>query len=147
LAAIKILDDDSGVSSIQTATLVVNYNLGSILQPVNDTRNGQPTSMFKFGSTVPVKVEVTDCDGSHPSNLDLRVTYAKTSSNPPPVGADEAVATNAPDGGNQMRFSDPNYIFNFGTKYVNDSSSTVRIDVSIPTTGQYTYAHIGLKAK
>jgi hypothetical protein len=147
LAAIRIIDNDGGTSNIQTATLVVNYNLSSILQPVNDTRNGQPTSMFKYGSTVPVKVEITDCDGSHPSNLDVRVTYAKTSSNPPPVGADEAVATNAPDGGNQMRFSDPIYIFNFGTKYINDSSSTVRLDVSIPTTGQYTYAHIGLKAK
>jgi hypothetical protein len=132
---------------VQTTTLVVNYNLGSILQPVNDTRNGQPTSMFKYGSTIPVKVEVTDCNGSHPSNLDLRVTYAKTSSNPPPVGTDEAVATNAPDGGNQMRYSDPIYIFNLGTKYFTDSSSTVRIDVSIPATGQYTYAHIGVKAK
>ena len=146
-AAIKILDDDGGVSSLQTATLVVNYNLSSILQPVNDTRNGQPASMFKHGSTVPVKVQITNCDGSHPSNLDVRVTYAKTASNPPLVGTDEAVATNAPDGGNQMRFSDPIYIFNFGTKNVNDSSSTLRIDVSIRATGQYTYAHIGLKAK
>ena len=147
VAAIRISDGDGGSSNVQTATLTVNYNLSSILQPVNDTRNGQQTSMFKYGSTVPVKVEITDCDGSHPSNLDVRVTYAKTASNPPPVGTEEAVATNAPDGGNQMRFSDPIYIFNFGTKYINDSTATVRIDVSIPTTGQYTFAHIGLKAK
>ncbi len=146
-AAIKILDDDGGVSAVKTATVVVNYNLSSILQPVNDTRNGQPTSMFKYGSTVPVKVEITDCDGSHPANLDVRVTYAMTSSAPPPVGTDEAVATNAPDGGNRMRFSDPIYIFNFGTRAVTDPSSTLRIDVSIPATGQFTYAHIGLKAK
>ena len=147
VAAIRISDGDGGSSDVQTAQLIVNYNLSNILQPVNDTRNGQQTSMFKYGSTVPVKVEITDCDGSHPSNLDVRVTYAKTASNPPPVGTDEAVATNAPDGGNQMRFSDPIYIFNFGTKYINDSTATVRIDVSIPTTGQYTFAHIGLKAK
>jgi hypothetical protein len=147
VAAIRISDGDGGSSNVQTATLTVNYNLSSILQPVNDTRNGQQTSLFKYGSTVPVKVEITDCDGSHPSNLDVRVTYAKTASNPPPVGSDEAVATNAPDGGNQMRFSDPIYIFNFGTKYIGDPTATVRIDVSIPTTGQYTFAHIGLKAK
>ena len=146
-AAIKILDDDGGASDVKTVTLVVNYNMSSILQPVNDTRNGQPSSLFKYGSTVPVKVEITNCDGSHPSNLDVRVTYAKTASNPPPVGTDEAVATNAPDGGNQMRYSDPIYIFNLGTKYISDSTATVRIDVSIPATGQLTYAHIGLKTK
>jgi hypothetical protein len=146
-AKVRITDDDGGVSDPATASVTVNYNLSGILQPVNDTRNGQQPSMFKYGSTVPVKVEITDCDGSHPSNLDVRVYYAKTSSNPPPVGADEGIATNAPDAGNQMRFSDPIYIFNFGTKNITDSSSTVRIDVKIMATNQITWAFIGLKAK
>ena len=40
------------------------YNLSSILQPVNDTGHGANPSVFKYGSTIPVKVEVTDCDGN-----------------------------------------------------------------------------------
>jgi hypothetical protein len=146
-AKVKVTDNDGGVSNVVAANVTVTYNLSSILQPVNDTRNGQSTSLFKSGSTVPVKVEITNCDGSRPSKLDVRVFFTKTSSNPPPVGTDEGVATNNPDGGNQMRSSDPIYIFNFGTKYIDDSTATVRIDVVIQSTNQLTHSFIGLKIK
>lgn len=145
-AKVKVTDDDGGVSTTSSAPVVVNYNLSGILQPVNDTRNGQQPSMFKYGSTIPVKVEITDCDGSHPSTLDVRVSYRVTSGSTPAGGDDEAVATNAPDSGNQMRFSDPIYIFNLATKAITaDASSTVRITVTVGLTS--TYADIGLKAK
>jgi thrombospondin type 3 repeat protein/Big-like domain-containing protein len=145
-AKVKVIDDDGGVSNEKTASAVVNYNLSNILQPVNDTRNGQPASMFKYGSTIPVKVEVTDCDGSHPSDLDIRVTWKVTTSDPPPLATDEASSTSAADTGNKMRFSDPIYIFNLASKSITaDPTVSVRIDVKITSTGQFTWAFLGLK--
>jgi PKD repeat protein len=146
-AKVRVTDDDLGVSNVMSASLLVKYNLSSILQPINDTGHGQSPSVFKYGSTVPVKVEITNCDGSHPSNLDVRVFAVKASSVPPGTGEEETATANQADAGNQMRFSDPIYIFNWSTKSIDDSSSTVLLTVKIVATGQTKTATIGLKAK
>ena len=144
-AAIKILDDDGGLSGVATATLTVNYNLSGILQPINDTGHGQNPSVFKYGSTIPVKVEVTDCDGSHPSNLALFVTWRAGASSTP-VGDTEVVPTSQPDSGNQMRFSDPLYVLQLNSKKTtNDNTSAVTIWVTIQSTSQSVSAFIGFK--
>ena len=146
-ATVTVSDEDGGTSASMTKTLVVNYNLSAILQPVNNTGHGQSPSVFKYGSTVPVKVEITNCDGSHPSTLDVRVFAVKTSAIPPATGEDEPAVANQADAGNRMRFSDPIYIFNWSTKSVDDPSSTVLITVKIVATGATVSATIGLKAK
>ena len=69
------VEDDDVTSAPATIGFTLNYNLSSILQPINDTRNGQPTSLFKYGSTIPVKVVITDCNGSLPANLAPKVTW------------------------------------------------------------------------
>ena len=119
---------------------------GKILQPVNDTRNGQLPSTFKYGSTIPVKVEITNCSGGHPANLDLRVTWSKTAGTAPASSDLEATSTNAPDAGNAMRYSDPTYIFNLSTKAMtSDATATFTLTVKIVSTGQVVSASIGLK--
>jgi methionine-rich copper-binding protein CopC len=146
-AAVKVTDDDGGTDTV-TRTVWVAYNMSSILQPVNDTGHGANPSVFKYGSTIPVKVEVTDCDGSHPSNLVLKLTTTVTSSTTPP-GESEVASTSAADSGNQMRFSDPIYIFNLSSKSVTtDSSSSARLFVSLMNGSdvmQSTSALIGFK--
>jgi hypothetical protein len=147
-AKVRVTDDDDGVSNDATTAVWVNYNLSAILQPVNDTRNGQPSSVFKYGSTIPTKVEISDCDGSHPSDLDVRVFYAKISGTPPAAGVDENAPATQPDAGNLMRFSDPIYVFNWSTKKVDDPTCTVRLTVKIydgSSPMQSTYSDIGLK--
>jgi hypothetical protein len=142
---VQVTDDDSGGSNQATSSVTVNYNLSSILQPVNDTGHGQNPSIFKYGSTIPVKVEVTDCDGSHPSNLGLYVKYSKVSSATPP-GDSEVVPTSQADLGNQMRFSDPLYVLQLSSRAItNDSSSGYTLFVNIPSTQQSTQANIGFK--
>jgi hypothetical protein len=122
--------------------------MSSILQPVNDTGHGANPSLFKYGSTIPVKVEVTDCNGSHPSNLVLKLTTTVTGGTTPP-GEDEVASTSAADSGNKMRFSNPIYIFNLASKSVTtDSSSSARLFVSLMSGGtvvQSTNAMIGFK--
>jgi hypothetical protein len=144
-ATVRITDDDGGVSSGSTATATVNYNLSSILQPINDTRNGQAASVFKYGSTIPVKVEVTACDGSHPSDLTLKVTW-RQGLNATPNGVDEVTPTSQADLGNTMRYSDPLYVLQLNSKQTTtDSTSGVTIWVTIQETGQSTWANIGFR--
>jgi len=144
-AAVQVTDDDGGVSDLVTATITVNYNLSAILQPINNTRLGQSMSLFKYGSTVPVKVEVTDCDGSHPTDLSLFVTW-RQGLNSTPTGVLEVVPTSQADLGNQMRYSDPLYVLQLNSKKTtSDSSSGITIWVTIQETGQTTSANIGFK--
>jgi Thrombospondin type 3 repeat/PKD domain len=146
-ATVTVSDEDGGTSTSMTKTLVVNYNLSELRQPINNTGHGENPSIFKYGSTVPVKVEITACDGSHPTALDVRVFAVKTSSIPPSDGESEAAVANQPDAGNQMRFSDPIYIFNWSTKSISDATSTVLVTAKIVATGQTVSAVIGLKSK
>ena len=129
-----------------TASVVVNYAVvgGAFKQPVNNTRNGQPVSIFKHGSTIPLKLEVTDCAGNHPSGIEIRVYWQKIDGGTP-QGELEAIATNFPDTGNLMRLVDSNYMFNWNTKLVSDPTATVRIQATIVATGQVIFSDIGLK--
>ena len=139
--------DHAGAVDSTTRLITVNFNVvgGAFKQPVNDTRNGHDLpSIFKYGSTIPLKLEVTDCNGSHPGTLDIRIYWQKLSGGVP-QGEVEAVSTSAADTGNHMRFTDPNYMFNWNTKLVNDQTSTIRIQAEIVSTGQIIYSDIGLK--
>jgi hypothetical protein len=147
-AAMQIVDDDDGETVVKTAPLTVLFNTSGILQPINDTRNGQPVSLFKFKSTVPVKVQIQDCDGSYPSSLAPTVAVWLSSSSPPPAGTDEAASTVPPTAGTTMRFTgapDNQYIYNLATKGLSDSSATYNVKVTIPQTGQTILATLGLK--
>ncbi len=145
-AKVKITDDDGAVSTTTpTATATVNYNLSSILQPINDTRNGQVMSLFKYGSTIPVKVVVTDCDGSIPSDLTLKVTW-KQGLSQTPDGVAEVIPTSQADLGNTMRFSDGKYVLQLNSKNTtSDSTSGITIWVTIQETGQSVQANIGFR--
>ena len=146
-AKVKITDDDGGESNVASASVVVDYNTSGILQPVNDTRNGQPVSVFKYKSTIPVKIRVTDCDGSVASSLAPTVSFQKLSGDPPAAGADEAASTVPPTEGITMRWDAvaQQYIYNLATKQLGaDTSATYRITVTIQP-GQTVWANIGIR--
>jgi Big-like domain-containing protein len=141
------VSDLAGDSVTGTATVTVNFTVvgGTFKQPVNDTRNGQsPPSVFKHGSTIPLKLEVTDCDGTRASNLDIRIHWQRISGGVP-QGELEGTSTSSADTGNRMRFADPQYMFNWSTKLVSDPTSTVLIQATIVATGQKISTEIGLK--
>jgi hypothetical protein len=142
---VSVTDDDE-TSAPATATFVLSYDIVApgFKQPVNDTRNGQPMSLFRYGSTIPLKLEVRDCDGSLATDLGIKITWNKISGSDP-TGDVEAVATNAPDAGNLMRYVSPNYLFNWNTKIVNDPSSTIWIKATISETNQTITANIGIR--
>jgi hypothetical protein len=130
----SVTDKDTGSDTSTSADNAVSlsYDTGlGILQPINYTG---PRSAFKSGSTIPVKIRITDCNGLPVSGLGPKVTF--TFGDPVPDGtALEDAVTTTPDPGNIMRYSDGQYILNLATKGKALGDYTVTItDPSIPTT-------------
>jgi hypothetical protein len=101
------------------------------LQPINDTAHqvGTSTSVFKAGSTIPVKFQLTGTAASI-NTLVAKLTYAKISSNLPGTEL-EATSTSAADTGNQFRYdaTSNQYIFNLSTKGFTEGAYQLRIDL------------------
>jgi len=144
-AAVTVTDSDGDSGSDPTNAVTVNFTIvgGGILQPINP---GPPTSVFKYKSTIPVKIKIADCDGSFPSTLEPQISVQKLNGGTP-SGTEEASSTSAADSGTTMRFdlSNQQYIYNLATKPLSDSSATYQIKITITQTGQTIYATFGLK--
>ena len=63
--------DSHGLSATRTAVVAVEYTSSGVLAPLRSGGTAQ------LGSTVPVKVAYTDCDGSVPTDLDPVVTVTR----------------------------------------------------------------------
>jgi hypothetical protein len=89
--------------------------------------------VFKYGSTIPVKIQVTDCNGASVAGLSPQISVKKTLGSTPPTGDDETIySTSGADSGTTMRWSDPQYIYNLATKSLADSSATYQITITGP---------------
>jgi len=100
-------------SALVTATYYVHYNFGGFRQPINT----DGSSVFKLGSTVPVKFQLRDANGAFVTNAVAKIYVAKMSNGID--GTDfEAVSTSAATTGILFRydFTDNQYIFNLSTK-------------------------------
>jgi hypothetical protein len=111
---VNVADDDGGADS-DTGAVSLLYNTSGILQPINLTGT---RSSFKIGSTIPVKIRVTDCTGASVSGLTLRVKLQKLDNSANPIN--ETIETSVPDAGDVMRYDSsavsPQYIYNLSTK-------------------------------
>jgi hypothetical protein len=107
----------------------VLYTMSGILPPFNPDGN----SVFKYGSTIPVKVRITDCAGDPVPGLSPTVGYSLNNAGTPSVAINEAVySTSAADTGNTMRYDATagQYIFNFNSQSLPDSAATYFMRVS-----------------
>ncbi|MEP7136085.1 MAG: ExeM/NucH family extracellular endonuclease [Chloroflexota bacterium] len=139
-ATVTVTDKDGGADT-KTATATVNFNTSGILQPIN--ANG--TSVFKYNSTIPVKISFTNCNGSIPANLAPTIKLTMVSGATPGLEINEPISTSAADTTGIMRFSTNQYIYNLATKPLPDPSATYRITITVPLTGQTVTVNFGLK--
>lgn len=113
---VSVNDGDGGSDNAGgTNNVSLLYANSGILPPINLTG---PRSSFKIGSTIPVKIRVTDCNGASVSGLTLHVKLQKLDSSASPVN--ETVEVSVPDAGDVMRYDSsalpPQYIYNLSTK-------------------------------
>jgi hypothetical protein len=136
-----VTDKDSGSGSNSSAanavTLLYSTGLG-ILQPINYTG---PRSLFKLGSTIPVKIKITDCSGAPVAGLSPQVSLKYQDGSPDGSSVEDFYST-VPDQGTTMRYTgspDYQYIYNLGTKNrsAGDYSVTVSDSTIAPATAYF----------
>jgi len=109
------------------------------MKPINQ----DGSSVFKGGSAVPVKFQITDAVGSFVSNATVRLYLARVTSGVP--GAEiEATSTSKANDGNLFRYDDDEnqYIFNLNTKELYIGTWRLRIALD---DGTSKYVNIGLR--
>lgn len=148
-ATVTVTDDDGGVGAA-SAGFATRLKPSQILQPINASGT---QSAFKIGSTIPVKIRVTGCDGADVSTVSPTVSLARVSRDVSgDVVQEEAVSAPATNG-LAMRWSatDLQYVYNLSTKAAQTNGGTAltageyRVKVSDPSFFTTPYADIALK--
>ncbi|MBW9111043.1 HYR domain-containing protein [Microbacterium trichothecenolyticum] len=117
--------DNAGNTGEKSFTVTVTAAWSHVLQPIN--ANG--SSIFKLGSTVPVKFTLTGASAGI-SNLVARLYVARMTG--AAAGTEvEAISTAAATTGNLFRYDATagQYIFNLGTKTLSAGTYQLRIDL------------------
>lgn len=135
--------DKAGNTSTQTGTYKVSYRFDGFLQPINDTahQTGLTTSVFKGGSTVPVKFQLKNAAGNvvQSATAPIWLTPVKGVAMSMPV--DEAAVTVSADSGSTYRFDTGQYIYNWKAPA---GGNYWQIGVKLDD-GQIYYVNIGLR--
>lgn len=140
-AVVKVTDDDGGRGSagLGEGGYRVYDRPSGILQPVNGTG---PRSLFKLGSTIPVKITVTDCDGHTVPGRAPQVSVVKIDGTPDGTIV-ETVSTATPTDGTTMRYDSvgAQYIYNLATKPLAIGDWMVKVsDPSFATVAKATFS-------
>jgi lysophospholipase L1-like esterase len=116
--------DNVGHATTKSCTTVVGYAFSGILQPVN----ADGSSIFKLGSTVPVKFTLTNAAGASQGSAVANLTIAKVT-NEIDGSFVEATSTAAATTGTLFRYDTTaqQYIFNLGTKELSKGTWTLKV--------------------
>lgn len=131
--------DLAGNETTKVVNYTVIYSFLGILQPINT----DGSSVFKLGSTVPVKFQLKDAEGSFVSSAIAKLTYVKTGSTIY-SSVNEVVSTAASTTDNFFRYdtTGQQYIFNLSTKNLSEGSYQLRITLE---DGQIYTVQIGIR--
>jgi hypothetical protein len=131
------------------ATLKVVFAFNGFLQPINDTAHEQmcgtpcPMSIFKSGSTIPVKFQLFDANG-----VAVQSSVAPKWTEPQYLGVmtapvSDSVPSVPPMSGTTYTYQGNQYQYNWSTKST-AANSLYMIGWELPD-GQFGYVYIGLK--
>jgi large repetitive protein len=118
-------DKAKNTSTAQVFNVKVTVPWSNVLAPLNS----DGSSVYKTGSTIPVKFQLTG-SASAIGNLPAKLYYAKFTNNA--LGSEvEATSTSAADSGNQFRYDSTakQYIFNLSTKGFTTGTYQLSIDL------------------
>lgn len=139
--------DSGGLSASVDRTVVVKYRFDGFLQPINDTAHqiGQDVSVFKAGSTVPVKFQLKRADGTVVRANAEPIWSIPVKGLPMNAAIDEGVYTLAPTSGLIYRWDsiDQQYIYNWSTKGL-EAGYWYHISASLDDGSTYTVT-VGLR--
>ncbi|WP_307039294.1 OmpL47-type beta-barrel domain-containing protein [Agromyces ramosus] len=135
--------DAAGNTATTTGSYRVIYRFDGFLQPINDTAHqvGTSTSVFKGGSTIPVKFQLKNASGTlvKANVAPVWLNPAKGASMSLPV--DESLYAAAADSGSTYRVEGSQYGYNWKTP---SGGYYYRMGVTLDD-GQTYYVNIGLR--
>jgi large repetitive protein len=117
--------DSDGANATPKSTTAANqvsllYKVSKFTDPVN--LDG--TSVFKSGSTIPLKVLITDCNNQPVSGLVPRISFTKIDPSTPALGVNEGLSTQPNDTNFLMRDAgNGQYIYNLSSKSLPDQDA------------------------
>lgn len=129
---VNVSDDDGAPAVQQIASVSRSYVVGAIQSPFN----ADGSSVFKYGSTVPVKVRITDCANAPVPGLAPAIKVALLTSSTPSTAINESTeSTSAADTNGVLRYDSTsgNYIYNLATKSLSDGDAKYSVTVGIPS--------------
>jgi hypothetical protein len=126
-------DGDGGTDNTATdntgGSVSLLYNVSNLLEPVNPA--GTTMSVFKHGSTVPLKVRITDCNNQPVNGLVPRISFTKVNPSTPAIGVNEGLSTQPNDTNFLMRDTGNGYyIYNLNTKSLADGDATYKATIT-----------------
>lgn len=131
------------------ATLTIQYRFDGFLQPINDTAHTQlcgspcPVSIFKGGSTIPVKFQLKDANGVVVQTTGALQWLAPLKGGPTTAAVDESSFTDSATLGTVYYWDGQQYHYNWSTKGL-ATGFYYRIGVKLDD-GQIFYVYIGLR--
>jgi hypothetical protein len=138
--------DRAGNSTTIPGAYKVIYKWDGFLQPINDTAHqvGLSTSIFKAGSTIPVKFQLKRADGTVVQSAAAPVWLAPVKGGAMSLPVDETAQTVTADSGSTFRYdaTAQQYIYNWKTP--STGGSYYQIGVKLDD-GQTYYVNIGLR--
>lgn len=138
--------DKAGNSVTQSGTYKVVYKFDGFLQPINDTAHqvGTSTSIFKAGSTIPVKFQLKKADGTPVQAAAAPIWLAPVKGGSMSLPVDETLQTVSADSGSTFRYdaTAQQYIYNWKTP--STGGSYYQIGVKLDD-GQTYFVTIGLR--
>jgi hypothetical protein len=137
--------DKAGNVATVAGTYRVVYGWDGFKQPINNTAHqvGASTSIFKAGSTVPVKFELRKADGTvvQPASAPKWITPTKGGTTSAPV--DESLYSDIADSGSSYRREGDNWQYNWASPKAG-AGYYWRIGATLDD-GQTYYVNIGLR--
>jgi hypothetical protein len=126
-------DNDGGNAAPKSTTAAqqvsLRYNVSELQDPVN--RPGMTMSVFKYGSTIPLKVLITDCNNQPVNGLVPKISFTKVNPSTPAIGVNEALSTQPNDTDFLMRDAgNGQYIYNLNTKTLADGDATYNATIT-----------------
>lgn len=110
--SVSVTDDDGG-SDAGTASFAPANTPSAFLAPINTGAGAR--SVFKLGSTIPVKITVTDCSGALVTSLTPTVQLQKVDAVPDGT-VNEAQISETPTNGKAMAWNGEHYQYVLSTK-------------------------------
>ncbi len=134
--------DPKSTTGTQNVSLL--YKVSELQDPVN--RTGMTMSVFKSGSTIPLKVIITDCNNQPVNGLVPRISFNRINPSTPALGVNEGLSTQPNDTNFLMRDAgNGQYIYNLSTKTLPDQDATYSANITdskATSTAPATYAKV-----